>query len=70
VLKARGYEAGSIKELSDFKDAGSIPVGARKDAAFAVRLGIIKGSNGSFNPNGKATRAEMTVMLYRLLQKL
>ncbi|MGG2199889.1 DUF4073 domain-containing protein [Paenibacillus validus] len=52
-----------------FSDANEIPDWAKGAAAAALRWGIAQGRTGNeFAPDGKATRAEATVMLMRMLQ--
>ncbi|MCM3338769.1 S-layer homology domain-containing protein [Paenibacillus sp. MER TA 81-3] len=54
--------------LNTFTDAASIPSSLKADVAVAVKEGIVIGSDGKFNPQGKATRAEAAVMIYRLMK--
>ncbi|OQA10083.1 MAG: Endo-1,4-beta-xylanase A precursor [Firmicutes bacterium ADurb.Bin373] len=57
--------------LAGFSDAGEISGWASLPVASAVRDGLMVGrDNGMFIPLGDATRAEATVVLYRVLQKL
>ncbi len=56
--------------LSTFKDNGKISGWARKDAASAVKMGIMTGKPGLiFAPGDKATRAEAAAVLKRLMDK-
>jgi hypothetical protein len=61
-------------KLSAFLDQGEIDSWARKDVAFAIQNGIIKGSpaGSSFNflPLDTANRAETAVMIKRAYDKL
>lgn len=54
--------------LEMFADADTIHPTLRAGVALAAQEGIVIGSYGKFNPNGRATRAEAAVMIYRLLQ--
>lgn len=54
--------------LQSFTDADSIHPTLQAGVALAAQEGIVIGSYGKFNPNGRATRAEAAVMVYRLLQ--
>ncbi|MCM3631522.1 S-layer homology domain-containing protein [Paenibacillus glycanilyticus] len=55
--------------LNAFKDKASIEAWAQQAVAQAVSAKIIKGTTGGkFAPDSKATRAEATVMLKRLLE--
>jgi hypothetical protein len=56
--------------LAGFSDAAAISGWARPPVAQAVRDGLMVGrENAMFVPLGNATRAEATVVLYRVLQK-
>ncbi len=64
-------EAGEAGLPSDFGDSAEISPWARSPVALAVRDGLMAGrEEGWFVPLGSATRAEATVVLYRVLQKL
>lgn len=57
--------------LQKFKDRNKIGGYAREAVIQAVSSGLIAGvSNDSFNPAGKASRAQATVMLQRVLQQV
>ena len=51
-----------------FSDGDSIASWEEEGAGLTVYNEIIKGSDGKFNPKANATRAETTVMLYRLYE--
>lgn len=54
-----------------FSDANQIPADARAAVAFAVEKGLVKGMNGNrFGPEGTSTRAQVSVIVYRLLDYL
>jgi uncharacterized repeat protein (TIGR02059 family) len=57
--------------LQKFKDRGKIGAWAQTDVAKAVYIGILNGKTAStMSPQANATRAEGTVMIMRLLQKV
>ncbi|WP_353928486.1 S-layer homology domain-containing protein [Desulfofundulus kuznetsovii] len=64
-------EADAARILAGFEDAASISPWARNSVALVVREGIMKGRTvAQFVPAGNTTRAEATVVLYRVWQKL
>ncbi len=74
TLAYRAFEkAGYIEAVTDtsvldeFNDNTQIADYARNAMAAMVSAGIIKGSDGSVNPTGNATRAEAAVMCQRLM---
>ncbi|MFD2117008.1 Ig-like domain-containing protein [Paenibacillus yanchengensis] len=57
--------------LQPFKDANKISSYAKSAMAQAIHLGVIKGMNTTIlSPKSNATRAEGTVMIRRLLEKV
>lgn len=55
----------------DFKDGDQISDEAKSAVAFAVENGLVKGMNGNqFAPKATSTRAQVSVILYRLLEHL
>lgn len=70
ILKARGYTTVDDSVLEKFKDFADIPEASRDSIAIAVKFGIINGIHGSFKPNNSASRAEVAVMLHRLMMLL
>ncbi len=68
ALKAVGKELSAADEsvLAQFVDAAEISDYAREAVAQLVGAGAIAGSNGRINPTGRATRAEVAVMLNRI----
>lgn len=70
ALKVDGktLTAGSISDLSNFKDKGSVSDYAVSSVATLVKAGIITGSNSYLYPKSNVTRAEMAVILYRVLK--
>lgn len=59
----------SGKTLSSFTDSGSIASWATNAMTALVKAGTVTGSNGTLNPTGTTTRAEMAQVLYNLLGK-
>nr|WP_223260597.1 S-layer homology domain-containing protein [Paenibacillus ihbetae] len=54
-----------------FSDTNQIPADARAAVAFAVEQGLVKGMNGNrFAPEETSTRAQVSVIVYRLLDYL
>ena len=53
--------------LNQFSDRAQIASYARTPMAVLVSLGIFHGTGSGLNPKGNLTRAEMAVLLYRLL---
>ncbi len=71
ALEAQGKKLPDADEsvLADFADAAEIADYAKSAVASVVKAGIITGSNGRINPLSRATRAEIAVMLSRILVK-
>lgn len=64
----RGIAEGTDSTLANFPDRGKISSYAQGSVAALVQAGIIKGDNtGNLQPKGTLTRAEMAVILYRVL---
>lgn len=67
--KAQGLKIPEGK-TTGFTDENSISIWAKSAVAAMVEEGIIKGRNdGSFDPQGKATRAEAAAMIVRFAEK-
>lgn len=60
--------AGKASDLSAFKDRNSVSDYAVTSVATLVKAGIIQGSNSYLNPKSMISRAEMAVILYKVLQ--
>ncbi|WP_245585821.1 S-layer homology domain-containing protein [Paenibacillus pinihumi] len=54
--------------LGEFKDGAEIPAWARKPVALTIKQGLIRGENGSINPQGVLTRAQAAAIAIRLDQ--
>ena len=70
ALKKLGYELGEAEgsELAAFSDAAQVADYAKEAVALLIGNGVVAGSNGRINPQGKATRAEVAVLLERVLK--
>lgn len=67
VLKAKGVAVDESTELS-FADGSSIADYAKSSVAMLTKLGLINGyEDGTFRPEGFATRAETAKIIYALL---
>ena len=70
AMQTTGWALGSGNTalLSGFSDGGSVSGYAQGAMATMVEFGVITGTNqGTLNPQGTLTRAEMAVVLHRLL---
>ena len=56
--------------LTAFSDAGQISASAVDAMRWAVSAGILRGGDGKLNPQGTATRAEVSVMLRQFAEYL
>lgn len=56
-----------VSDLKGYSDVSNISTYAENDVATLVKSGIVGGSNGKINPLGYTTRAEVAVMLYRVV---
>ncbi len=70
ALKIQGKRltAGKESDLKDFKDRDSISDYAVTSVATLVKAGIIQGNNSYLNPKSYISRAEMAVILYRIIE--
>ena len=53
--------------LGNFKDSDLISSYARESVAVLVNKGIIVGNDGKLNPSANITRAEVSVIIYKLI---
>ncbi|MFD1956571.1 S-layer homology domain-containing protein [Paenibacillus thailandensis] len=66
VIVARAMELPvDSAAVPTFSDASRIAAWAKPYVAAAEQAGLIQGSNGKFNPSGKATRAEVVSLLLK-----
>lgn len=68
ILEKNSYKKQGKSILTKFSDGNTIAPWAEEGAGITVHNKIIKGSSGKFNPKSNATRAETSVMLYRLYE--
>lgn len=65
----KGYDTGARADLSSFPDNASIASYATDAMAWAVAEGIINGmGDGTLNPNGNASRAQVAAILQRFVE--
>ena len=57
-------------DLSKYTDKNKIAPYAESAVEWAVKKGILLGSNGKLNPQGTATRAEMAAFIHRYCTKI
>ena len=68
---AHGMESVTLEEnLSRFTDKASVSAWAVPAMNWAVRQGLIEGSNGLLRPQANASRAEVAAILMRFAQKI
>ena len=71
ILNIRNSFDENASYALDFTDADEIPAESRAAVAFAKDMGIISGmGDGSFAPYGEVTRAQIAIMLDRVIDKL
>lgn len=68
IVKGNKLSAGKESDLKAFKDRNSVSDYAITSVATLVKAGIIQGSNSNLNPKSFISRAEMAVILYRVLE--
>ena len=56
-------------DLNGFADADAVSGYATDAMRWAVASGLIQGSNSKLNPKGTATRAQVSTILMRFMQK-
>ena len=67
-VKKISITAGASSDLASFTDKGSVSSYAATAVATLVKAKVVVGSGGKINPSGNLTRAEMAVILYRVLK--
>ncbi len=69
TLKALGYEVedAAAEELAAYADGANVSEYAAEHVASLIKNGIVMGSNGKINPQSNTTRAEVAVLIYRLI---
>jgi hypothetical protein len=68
TIEGKKLSAGKSSDLYTFKDRNSVSDYAVTSVATLVKAGIIQGSNSYLNPKSMISRAEMAVILYKVLQ--
>ncbi|MEK7218420.1 MAG: S-layer homology domain-containing protein [Patescibacteria group bacterium] len=58
----------STDALRGFRDGGSVPAAARDEMAAVVEAGIMRGSNGTLDPNGSLTRGMFATLAARTVE--
>lgn len=66
-IMGRPLPTGSERDLSPFADAGNVSDYAKDAVSSLVKAGIVSGSGGYLYPKNMISRAEMSVLLYRVL---
>ena len=56
------------RDLSGFTDSRSVSDWSQTAMEWAVYMGFVQGSSGKLNPSGEATRAEVAMILMRLVK--
>ena len=67
LCRALGLKEGNVSVLSDYADADQVAPYARGYLAALVEAGILKGDNGRLNPMSNITRAQMVVIVDRIV---
>ena len=64
-----GYSLPAVLGNTGFADSDKISTGAIKEVTAMQRAGIVKGKDGNrFDPQGNATRAEISIVLHRFVE--
>ena len=67
--KAAGYDVSASAELNGFPDAGDMANYALDAMCWAVGAGLIEGMpDGTLNPRGNATRAQVAAIITRFVR--
>ena len=65
--ESKGYDVSASADLSGYPDAGQVQAYAQPAMAWAVAEGIVEGMEGTLNPAGNASRAQIATILMRFL---
>jgi len=68
-IVGKNSEIGTDVNINGFNDVAEVSNYAVEGIATLINEGIIQGSGNMIDPQGKATRAETAVMMYRVLNK-
>ena len=66
--ESKGYDVSASADLSGYPDAGQVQDYAQPAMAWAVAEGIVEGVDGTLNPTGDATRAQIATILMRFCE--
>jgi hypothetical protein len=71
ALQVKGVNVieGTSSDLSAYNDRSGISSYATVSVATLIKAGVIVGAGNKINPSGNLTRAEMAVILHRVLKK-
>lgn len=61
-------EPEAAADLGRFTDDRTVSAWSREAMQWAVSVGLVEGSGGRLNPGGEATRAEVAMILMRLVR--
>ena len=67
LITGKPMTAGTSSDISGFTDTGDIGSYALTAVETLVKAGIIKGNGTKLTPTGTLSRAEMAVVLYRVI---
>lgn len=63
--KYKGLDTDKTADLSVFSDASKVQAWAKEGMEYCVATGLFVGDGGKLDPNAKATRAQLAVVLYK-----
>ncbi|MDR3904846.1 MAG: S-layer homology domain-containing protein [Evtepia sp.] len=66
--ESKGYDVSASADLSGYPDADQVQDYAQPAMAWAVAEGIVEGVDGTLNPAGNATRAQIATILMRFCE--
>ena len=66
--ESKGYDVSASADLSGYPDAGQVQDYAQPAMAWAVAEGIVEGVDGTLNPAGNASRAQIATILMRFCE--
>ncbi|MFD1738389.1 S-layer homology domain-containing protein [Bacillus salitolerans] len=72
ALKVKGFDESKLdatKSINQFSDYSRIPTWSIESVDILVKADVISGkADGSFDPNGNLTRAQMVKLIYKMLE--
>ena len=66
--ESKGYDVSASADLTGYPDAGQVQDYAQPAMAWAVAEGIVEGVDGTLNPAGNASRAQIATILMRFCE--